>query len=431
MTNDPAAAATRAAAGLRRFEPAGEALPFEVDGASPSLYAEPCSADQLKSCMQSAAARNLALIPIGGGNLLDLGAPPQRYDLALRLHRLARIVDYQPADMTVTVEAGVRLGVLADLLAAHGQWLPLDPPAPERHTVGGVIAANLFGPCRVSQGRVRDLLLGIKVFLASGTAVKAGGRVVKNVAGYDLAKLYVGSLGSLGILVEATMKVRPAPDVVRHYLVGADDLSGCTALGLRLADDHLCPFALASHQQAAGRSGRDSRLLVSFAGPAEQTDWQQKRLAELASHAGHTPEQVGSEIYQAVRDRPLSAEIKVAWRAAMVPRLAGGFAAAMVEELGSLLGLEGSAIVLPDSGSIWVGVTEGGDHERLAQLTSRWRAHAEAAGGRVVLSRAPLALKERALVWGSWGAQEKLLRRLKSKFDPTRLLSPGRFGQDL
>src|SRR5439155_13006439 len=134
------------------------------------------------------------------------GAPPARLDAVLRLDRVARVIDHQPGDMTVTVEAGCPLATLAEVLGAAGQWLPLDPPRADATTVGGLVAADLSGPLRASQGRVRDLLLGVRVVGADGVLVSGGGRVVKNVAGYDLPKLHVGALGTLGVIVEATFK---------------------------------------------------------------------------------------------------------------------------------------------------------------------------------------------------------------------------------
>ena len=138
----------------------------------------------------------------------------------MRLDRLDRILDHQAADMTVTVESGCPLTTLQDELASAGQWLPLDPPRPERTTVGGLVAANLGGPLRASQGGVRDLLLGLHLVGAGGTLIRGGGRVVKNVAGYDLPKLHVGALGSVGVVVQATFKVRPRPEREAAVVIG-------------------------------------------------------------------------------------------------------------------------------------------------------------------------------------------------------------------
>src|SRR5262245_48381521 len=182
---------------------------FVIDGREPQEVSFPESIEQAAGMIYTATEHRRAVSPVGTGAFLHLGGLPRRYDLALCLQRMSRIVDYQPTDMTVSVEAGMSLARLQQILGEQNQWLPLDPPWPERVTVGGLIAMNLSGPSRLSQGTVRDFLIGIKVIRADGTVIKGGGRVVKNVAGYDLTKLYCGSFGTLGVIAEATFKVRP------------------------------------------------------------------------------------------------------------------------------------------------------------------------------------------------------------------------------
>src|SRR5713101_4660140 len=162
---------------------------FAIDGREPQevIFAE--SVAHVSEIVRVANEGRLAVAPVGRGAFLHLGGIPRRYDLALSLQRLDRIVDYQPPDMTVTVEAGMTLAQLQGLLGEHGQWLPIDPPLPEQATIGGIVATNLSGPARLSQGTIRDFLIGLRVVQADGTVIKGGGRVVKNVAGYDLPKL--------------------------------------------------------------------------------------------------------------------------------------------------------------------------------------------------------------------------------------------------
>ena len=150
---------------------------------------------------------------VGWGNAAGLGYPPRRYDLALSTERLNHITEYVPADLTVTAQAGVTLAQLQETLAAHGQFLPLDVALPERQTLGGIIAARADSLRRLAWGSVRDSLLGVTVINDRGERIKGGGKVVKNVAGYDLPKLYCGSLGTLGLIAEATFKVAPAGSV--------------------------------------------------------------------------------------------------------------------------------------------------------------------------------------------------------------------------
>src|SRR6185295_4492682 len=190
----------------------------------------------------------------------------------LRLDRLARVVDHQAADMTVTVEAGCPLPALAAVLAAAEQWLPLDPPRPEATTVGGMIAANLAGPLRASQGRVRDLLLGVRVVEASGALVASGGRVVKNVAGYDLPKLHVGALGTVGVIVEATFKVRPRPACEAAVLIACRTARDAAEAAEGILDSHAAPLwiEVAGPGGLAEGPGEGAAVAVGLGGIAEE-----------------------------------------------------------------------------------------------------------------------------------------------------------------
>ncbi len=401
-----------------------------IDSLKPRWVARPKTLGELSECLRHAAEDKLATVAIGGGNFIDLGGPLHRYDLALVTTGLGGVIDYQPADMTVTVEAGAGLGALADLLGARGQWLPIDPPSPEHQTVGGLIAANLWGPCRVSHGRIRDFLLGLRVALPDGTLVRAGGRVVKNVAGYDLPKLYVGSLGTLGVIVEATMKVQPTPELIRYFVVDTEaGVAAAASLGLRLAEERLGPFISAAFSGGRTIGEVECGLLVGFAGSPRQVSWQVDELGKHLAHDGLHAREVGAEAYRCLRDKPLREASEVAWRAALLPRLAGGFAAAMAEEVDALgRAARLSLVVIPDCGSIWATVEGVESIEALAALTSGWREKVRRTGGDLALCRAPLELKRLAGVWSNWGPVAALMRRLKAELDPEGILAPGRFG---
>ena len=189
-----------------------EILPgYAVDGLTPEAVALPENREALSQVMEWAARAGAAVAPWGGGTQQGLGNVPARLDLALDLTRCNRLLDFQPDDLTVTVEAGITLESLQRELAQGGKYLPLEAPQPARATIGGILATNSTGPRRFAYGPPRDWLIGIGVVAADGTESKAGGRVVKNVTGYDLNKLYTGSLGTLGIIVEASFKLSPAP----------------------------------------------------------------------------------------------------------------------------------------------------------------------------------------------------------------------------
>jgi len=182
-----------------------------VDGVQAELVAEPASVEEASRVLAAASRAGKKVVVVGNGSKLGLGNPPERVDLVVRTRRLDRVLEHAAGDLVAKVEAGVHLADLQAALAPAGQWLALDPPEPGA-TVGGVVAANASGPRRLRYGTVRDLIIGITVVLADGTVAHAGGKVVKNVAGYDLSKLFCGSLGTLGLIAEATFRLHPRPE---------------------------------------------------------------------------------------------------------------------------------------------------------------------------------------------------------------------------
>src|SRR4051812_47178313 len=166
---------------------------------------------EVSQVVREANESNQVVIPRGGGTRMGLGFPPTAADVLLHTTNLDRVVDYEPADLTLTIEAGATLEEVQELLRPEGQFLALDPPLASQSTLGGIIASNASGPLRLAYGSARDLVIGTRVVNADGISTKAGGRVVKNVAGYDLNKLYIGSLGTVGIVVELSFKLWPLP----------------------------------------------------------------------------------------------------------------------------------------------------------------------------------------------------------------------------
>src|SRR6185295_12128722 len=198
--------------------------------------------------------------------------------LVLGLKRLDRGLEHEPGDLTVTVEAGRTVAALQSTLHERGQWLSLDPPDAERATIGGVLASNASGPRRQLYGTARDLLIGVTVVTADGTLVRGGGKVVKNVAGYDLPKLFVGSFGTLGVIVEVTVKLRPRPDDERLVIVTFDRLKDAGAAVRAVMASDLIPNAIelldAGALRPLGVSGAAAALVIGFDGLAEQVAWQ-------------------------------------------------------------------------------------------------------------------------------------------------------------
>jgi FAD/FMN-containing dehydrogenase len=206
-----------------------------------------------------------------------------------------RLIEHKPEDMTATVEAGLTLAELQRRLALGGQWLPIDPPHPERLTLGTLLATDTSGPRRFGYGTIRDYVIGLKVALADGRLISSGGKVVKNVAGYDLAKLFIGSRGSLGVIVEATFKLRPLPETEHFVQTQCESLDHASRLLEAVLDSNMTPVVLDLHQIGRAESptpppssqvtpGSETRalsLVVGFAGTTHEVDWQLERAASL------------------------------------------------------------------------------------------------------------------------------------------------------
>src|SRR5207302_768880 len=232
---------------------------------------EPGSVDEVATLLRDASRDGLAVIPRGGGTKLDWGRPPRRADLVLSTVRLDRVLEHAWGDMTATVEAGCTVARLQHTLAEHGQRLACDPLWPERATIGGILATNDTGPLRARFGGLRDLIIGITVVLPDGTVARSGGKVVKNVAGYDLQKLMTGALGTLGVITEAIFRLYPLPREVRTLTFAARDYNDAQRLLLTIQDSTLEHTGLQARVQR-GINNVDVRLAGTSVGLATRIE---------------------------------------------------------------------------------------------------------------------------------------------------------------
>jgi glycolate oxidase FAD binding subunit len=409
---------------------------FTIDGLRPQEAFYPETIERVSEVLRTASEQSKAVAPVGRGAFLHIGGSPRRYDWALSLQRLNRIVDYQPADMTVTAEAGLTLARLQEILGEHGQWLPVDPPLPEQATIGGIIAANLSGPARLSQGTIRDFLLGLKVVQADGTVIKGGGRVVKNVAGYDLPKLYCGSFGTLGVIVEATFKVRPRPEVQTLLSLAFPSPEKAMELGLRLLGSELQPFFLEltnfdplENQQSEAQM---SHLFVGFAGLAEEIAYQRARLRELLGDGGLVVKEWEGEdersLIRELRDFPVAREATLRCKTSVLPTQIATFCNAVQEEA-LLRALPVRLLAHAGNGIIYIHFSHGVNAaaEKVLSLMDWLRILAKKLEGYVVVETIDSALKSRVDVWGHVGGAFPLMKKLKETLDPQGILNPGRF----
>ncbi|HXG09659.1 MAG TPA: FAD-binding oxidoreductase [Gemmataceae bacterium] len=420
-----------------------EPLTCLIDDFGPLPVVPPSSVAEMGDLVRRAVAEGQAIYPVGGRTMLDYGLPPTRPGLVVDLRRLDRVIDYPARDMTITVQAGITVARLQEVLAGENQRLPVDVPCAEQATLGGALATNVSGPRRYGFGTLRDYVIGISVVNDEGQEVKAGGRVVKNVAGYDLCKLYIGALGTLGIISQVTLKLRPRPEEQALLTLGcsADDLEPLLDL---LHHSRTRPVCLDVLNAAAVRvlNQRAGGLLpeapwvvvVGFEDNRQSVAWQMQQLIQELP-ANLTPgleARVGAAsgpLWQALVEFPARPEARFIFKANLLPRAVAAFcrrAAALSliphggeRDAGLLLQAHaGSGIVIGQADDL----TPGNAATMLKELQ-------EAAGeeGNVVVRRCPAAWKPGLPIWGRPRGDAWLMRQVKDKLDPRRLFNPGRF----
>ena len=404
---------------------------YGLEGQRPVAVAMPGSREQVAELLRLASEQRLSVLLRGSGTHLYLGDPPGPIGLVLSLGRLNRIVEYDADDLTVTAEAGVTLGELQRVVGEQGQMLPLDPPGPASATLGGIAATNLAGPMRMRHGTPRDLVLGLRVALTDGTIVKTGGRTVKNVAGYELNKLFVGSLGTLGAICELTMRLTPAPEA-KAIMVSSLPASEAGALAAKLAASQLELATLETANHGACEKLR--ALLPVTVGPGRQVVFaglmadreamarQEREVRELAGDGcGRVDGEVAGQVWGALRSAGHTSEA-----GAIVARVSMPMsrAAGMMEMVSSWEGWW--AIARAGNGLIYAGPDRTDDLSEVNQKLLALRRDSESAGGFTVLEAGPVELKRQFPVWGERVGNLDLMRGLKQSLDPAGILGCGR-----
>ena len=356
---------------------------------------------------------------------MGIGNPPRRADVALTMGRINHLVEHDDANLTATVGAGMRLADMQEVVARRQQFVPFDPPLPARATVGGIVAANLNGPRRSCYGSVRDLVIGMKVALASGELIKAGGKVVKNVAGYDMCKLFVGSLGTLGILTESTLRMAPNPET-SATVIAAGALPKVLQFVDELSRSPLLPAAVAlMNSGVLGVGQNDWRAAIRCEGFAETIARHTTDALAMARRVGLGAEILrdssDGQLWDRVRDFPLQTG-RVVYRVT-VPRAS---VAESVRAIRDWNGSEFQPAILSDplTGALWVAEAE---RQTSPQLFADFLSLAQRCGGHAIIFAAPADAKKNIDVWGPAPPTLVLMRKIKNQFDPKAVLNPGRF----
>ncbi|HEY1376369.1 MAG TPA: FAD-binding oxidoreductase [Gemmataceae bacterium] len=406
--------------------------PLTIDGVGPMPVERPASAAELAEIVRRCAADQTAVYPVGGGTMLDYGLPPARPGVAVDLRALDQVIDFPARDMTITVGAGITIAKLNEITRAEGLHLPIDVPDADRATLGGAIACNVSGPRRYGYGTFRDYVLGITTVNDRGELVSAGGRVVKNVAGYDLMKLHTGALGTLGVIAQVTLRLRPVAEE-RAILAGSNgDIARLGPVLDRLSQTQTRPTVVdfgwnpgvkADGHPKPTRAG--FALFLGFDGGREAVAWQaeqiQRELAEYELDFTITPaDRVDAQLARAANppDAPLR------FRVSLPPSKIAPFCE-QVSDL-PIIDLRGQA------GS---GVVRGyfADSVRLADTQRHvpWLVEIAAGqSGNIVIERCPPEWKKSLPVWGRPPADLALQKAVKRALDPQNIFNPGRFVTD-
>jgi len=376
-------------AGAKNVRPGSDE--FAVDGVAPQAVVRPATVEDAAAVIRHANATGLAVIPIGGKQRRGPGNVPARYDIALDVTALSAVVEYEPDDLTITCGAGMTLGELRKATAAAGQMVAFDPEIADEATVGGALAADLWGPSRASLGGPRDFTIGLRVITGDGLITRAGGRVVKNVAGYDLCKLYVGSLGTLAVITEATFKVQPLPKTTRQVAFTA----GSAAEACGIASESLMR-GLSLRSAVVTRADERWRLDITLAGSEAAVE---RSARELASLAGDSGQGTGDRAERS-DDRPIGVRI-----------------ATLPSELASLLErlpTDARFLAYPTLGVVRMRLRDEGELPPLVAMGA-------------VIEDAPPEVKHGIDVFGPEPPSLPLMRSIKAQLDPNGVLSPGRF----
>jgi glycolate dehydrogenase FAD-binding subunit len=389
-----------------------------IDGVMPVKVIEPASEQELAKALAWTNENELCVAPRGSGTKLGWGSPPRVLDAVVSTQRLNRILEHAWADMTTTVEAGCTVAQLQDELAKHGQRLAIDPLFPERTTIGGLIATNDSGTLRLRYGGIRDLIIGITVALTDGTLARSGGKVVKNVAGYDLQKLMTGALGTLGIITQATFRLHPLPKESRTLSFDCQDADAANRLVLAIMDSMLVPTGLQLRMQADSTPRLDIRIDGIQAGVEAQSEQLQKLTADMR------PAEGDADVWSQRESLWQGKEPAIICTVSVLPSQLVAVASAVARLCSSpQLGWK----LMAQSTGLATLRIEASESSQLLFALNGIRAAVHGLGGNAVVLSCPTDMKRQIDAWGPTGDAQQLMVRVKQQFDPRGILNRGRF----
>ncbi|MCK5392223.1 MAG: FAD-binding oxidoreductase [Deltaproteobacteria bacterium] len=414
---------------------------FSVDDVLPEIVLSPNNVEQISEIMKVASKESLSVIPWGSGTKSALGNKPDRADIVISTKNLNRILEHGASDLVATTESGVTLKKFQSVLNKENQFLALDPPHVGRKaTVGGIIATNDGGPERLRYGTLREFLIGLKVVRADGSVFKGGAKVVKNVAGYDLPKLYVGSLGTLGIIVEATFRLYPVPEYSETYIAGFSTLedahdavmtllnSDIVITSLEILNPELISFL--AKRNDLDLIDNQYTLAIGIKNVEKAVKDQVSTVKTLCDQKGGKGKVISGgqeeKFWDDVRDFPwkLFKTARVVCKASVlitqIPKVLE-----TVKRLSGENGIKTYISARAGNGILIISIK--GEVSSMIESLNSLRAFVSSIGGHLILQEAPYEIKAGVSVWGDFGSGLGIMERIKFNFDPDNLLNPGRY----
>lgn len=413
---------------------------YQPVGAKSEVAVFPDNIEQVSEVLRFAASESLSVIPAGSGTKRNLGNAADRASIVLSTKNLNRVIEHGASDLVATAECGTPLSDFQARLREQDQFLPVDPPEVlSGATLGGIIASNDSGPLRLRYGTMRELLIGIKVVRADGTVFKGGSKVVKNVAGYDLPKLFVGSLGTLGIIAEATFRLYPIPESSKTCLVSFDDLDNSheSVMSLLKSDlvisslEHLSPALASALSDRAGIDvkGNSYTLAVRVMNVEKAVRDQMNSIIDICNKTGGSGLMIEGEneekLWEEIRDFPSNLsgpEAAVARASVLITDVPEVFR--LLENFSEHSGIQVHSSARAGNGVITVSMD--GESEALVSSLKELRSFSEKRGGSLIVWAADSNVKKRVGVWGDIGTPLGIMKRIKHNFDPENILNPGR-----
>ncbi len=401
-----------------------------IDGVLPDAVVSPRNVYELSRLLALANREGMAVSPRGGGTQLGLGNRLERLDAVIDMSDMNQVMQHNAADLTLIVQAGITLASLRTALAVEGQFLPLDAPLPERATIGGTLAAGVSGPLKWQYGSARDLVIGMKTAQADGRITQSGGNVVKNVSGYDMARLHVGGLGTLGIITEVSFKLTPMPRHETTLIADFDTVEQCLDAALGIFNSGVMPVALTVFNRTVGErigigeEGGEFVLAVRLGGRPRTLRRMENEsffvIRERTAHVDRLEDEAG-EIWSQLADFGYADgnESSLAARIALLP----GSVARVI----SLLCQDDDAAIVAQPGYGMMSAHWFGDAVEAVERIRQARAYVHGVGGSLIVERVPLAVKDSLDVWDYTGGSLEVMKSLKAQYDPNGILNPNRF----